>query len=79
MFRLNLTPTSEHLLTVQSCLEKDRVATVEKLNTITTKPGCLYQGGGRMPPVKHCGKDDVLWTTEIERCVCDVTVAIKRH
>ena len=40
---------------------------VEKLNTITTKPGCLYQGVTRIPPVKHKGKDDVLWTTEIER------------
>ncbi|XP_076802644.1 DNA (cytosine-5)-methyltransferase 3B-like isoform X1 [Clavelina lepadiformis] len=61
-----VTPPSAPL-NVQSCLEPDRVATVEKLNTITTKSTCLYQGSTKLAPVQHLGKDDVLWTTEVER------------
>uniref|UniRef100_H2YJ39 DNA (cytosine-5-)-methyltransferase n=1 Tax=Ciona savignyi TaxID=51511 RepID=H2YJ39_CIOSA len=64
---LELKPQPGDRLSVQSCLEPGRTATIEKLNTITTKPGCLYQGHTRIAPVTHMGKEDILWSTELER------------
>lgn len=62
-----ITPGVKDRLSVQECLEPGRTAMVDKLNTITTKYTCLYQGQARKAPVKHGAKEDVLWTTEIER------------
>nr|XP_026693797.1 DNA (cytosine-5)-methyltransferase 3A-like isoform X1 [Ciona intestinalis] len=64
---LTLTPSPGDRLTVQSCLEHGRLATIEKLNTITTRSHCLYQGHTKQAPVMHMGKEDVLWSTEVER------------
>nr|CAB3239268.1 DNA (cytosine-5)-methyltransferase 3A-like [Phallusia mammillata] len=65
--KLRLNPSRGDRLTVQDCLEPGRVAVVDKLKTITTKPSCLYAGSNRQPAVKHSGKDDTLWSTEVER------------
>ncbi|XP_039266747.1 DNA (cytosine-5)-methyltransferase 3C-like isoform X2 [Styela clava] len=62
-----ITPGINDKLTVQECLESGRTAMVKQLNTITTKYTCLYQGQARQAPVKHGDKEDVLWTTEVER------------
>ena len=58
---------SERYLTVQDCLEPGRVATVEKLNTITSKKSSIHKGTSGCAPVMHNNKEDSLWSTEIER------------
>lgn len=62
-----ISPGTADRLKVQDCLEPGRKAMVEKLNTITTKFTCLYQGQTRRAPVTHDGKEDILWTTEVEK------------
>ncbi|XP_019395040.1 PREDICTED: DNA (cytosine-5)-methyltransferase 3B isoform X3 [Crocodylus porosus] len=52
---------------LQDCLEYSRIATLKKVQTITTKTNSLKQGKGMKLPVLMNGKEDMLWCSELER------------
>ncbi|XP_075056567.1 DNA (cytosine-5)-methyltransferase 3A-like [Mixophyes fleayi] len=62
-----LVSTVNDKLDLQDCLEPGRIAKFHKVSTITTKRSSLWQGKERNLPVTMNGKEDVLWSTEMER------------
>ena len=64
-----VTPLPGDRLYVQECLDPncDRQTPFTKLRTITTKMNSIKQG--KRYPVIMDGNGDVLWCTEMERCV----------
>ncbi|XP_025067960.1 DNA (cytosine-5)-methyltransferase 3B [Alligator sinensis] len=52
---------------LQDCLEYSRIATLKKVQTITTKTNSLKQGKAMKLPVLMNGKEDMLWCSELER------------
>ncbi|XP_034028908.1 DNA (cytosine-5-)-methyltransferase 3 beta, duplicate a [Thalassophryne amazonica] len=54
-------------VSLQDCLEVGRMAKFEKVRTITTKSNSIRQGKMGPLPVLMNGKDDYLWSTEMEQ------------
>ncbi|XP_061486762.1 DNA (cytosine-5)-methyltransferase 3B [Rhineura floridana] len=52
---------------LQDCLEYGRTAKLKKVQTITTKSNSIKQGKAQALPVRMNGKDDNLWSSELER------------
>ncbi|XP_062854404.1 DNA (cytosine-5-)-methyltransferase 3 beta, duplicate a [Trichomycterus rosablanca] len=52
---------------LQECLEVGRTAQFDKVRTITTKSNSIKQGKMGPLPVTMNGKEDYLWSTEMER------------
>uniref|UniRef100_UPI00359028D2 DNA (cytosine-5)-methyltransferase 3A-like isoform X3 n=1 Tax=Myxine glutinosa TaxID=7769 RepID=UPI00359028D2 len=52
---------------LQDCLDHGRTAKFNKVRTITTKSNSIRQGKEQHYPVIMNGKEDVLWSTEMER------------
>ncbi|XP_063775531.1 DNA (cytosine-5)-methyltransferase 3A-like isoform X2 [Pseudophryne corroboree] len=62
-----LVSTVNEKLELQDCLEPGRKAKFPKVCTITTNLYSLRQGKEHMFPVTMNGKEDVLWSSELER------------
>nr|XP_032835806.1 DNA (cytosine-5)-methyltransferase 3A isoform X2 [Petromyzon marinus] len=60
-------PLGSDLSELQDCLEHGRTAKFSKVRTITTKSNSIKQGKDQLLPVVMNGKEDVLWSTEMER------------
>ncbi|AWP10392.1 PWWP domain containing protein [Scophthalmus maximus] len=54
-------------VSLQDCLEIGRMAKFDKVRTITTKSNSIRQGKMGPLPVSTGGKDDYLWSTEMEQ------------
>uniref|UniRef100_A0A8C4QKZ0 DNA (cytosine-5-)-methyltransferase n=1 Tax=Eptatretus burgeri TaxID=7764 RepID=A0A8C4QKZ0_EPTBU len=62
-----LFPYTNDKLELQDCLEHGRKAKFTKVRTITTRSNSIKQGKDQHFPVMMTGKEDILWSTELER------------
>uniref|UniRef100_A0A8C4Q3U9 DNA (cytosine-5-)-methyltransferase n=1 Tax=Eptatretus burgeri TaxID=7764 RepID=A0A8C4Q3U9_EPTBU len=62
-----LVATAVDKLELQDCLEHGRMAKFSKVRTITTRSNSIKQGKDQHFPVIMNGKEDILWSTEMER------------
>uniref|UniRef100_UPI00358E6C5A DNA (cytosine-5)-methyltransferase 3A-like isoform X2 n=1 Tax=Myxine glutinosa TaxID=7769 RepID=UPI00358E6C5A len=62
-----LFPYTSDKLELQDCLEHGRKAKFTKVRTITTRSNSIKQGKDQHFPVMMTGKEDILWSTELER------------
>uniref|UniRef100_UPI00358F6A83 DNA (cytosine-5)-methyltransferase 3A-like isoform X2 n=1 Tax=Myxine glutinosa TaxID=7769 RepID=UPI00358F6A83 len=62
-----LVATAVDKLELQDCLEHGRMARFSKVRTITTRSNSIKQGKDQHFPVMMNGKEDILWSTEMER------------
>ncbi|XP_078730459.1 DNA (cytosine-5)-methyltransferase 3A-like isoform X3 [Lampetra fluviatilis] len=62
-----LAVTAVDKLELQDCLEHGRTARFSKIRTITTRSNSIKQGKDQHFPVMMNGREDILWSTEMER------------